>query len=67
MFVIDLVEARCGYKHALERVQGVGPDAGVLQGPPGHGALPARGRGRPGAQDRRDAHCAHGSQHGRTC
>lgn len=61
----DPVRTRGRHQHALERVQGVGPHARVLQGPPGHGAVPA-GRGRrPGAQDGRDAHGAHGGQHGR--
>lgn len=38
----------------------------MLQGPPRHGALPAGRRRRPRAQDGRDAHRAHGGQHGRT-
>lgn len=62
----DPLGARRRHQHALQRVQGVGADAGVLQGPPGHGALPAGGGRRPRAQDGRDAHGAHGGQHGRT-
>ena len=43
------------------------PDPGLLQGPPGDGEVPAGGRGRPGAQDRRDAYCPNGSLNGRPC
>lgn len=62
----DPARARRRHQHALQRVQGVSPDAGVLQGPLGHGAVPAGGGRGPRAQDRRDAHRAHGGQHGRT-
>ena len=56
--------ARCQHQHSFCRVQGVCPDAGLLQGTPRDGPIPPGGRSRPGAQDGRDAHCSHGGVNG---